>query len=102
LRLELQHLVDGGKRLVARLFDESACVHHDEIRPVRIGDQAVSVDLQQAQHPLAVHQILGTTETHKSVGAFGGRWQRNILGKSGHGGFLFDATGKKRCRAEFL
>ena len=70
LALQLQHLVDSTKRLRSRLFDETACVDDDEIRAIRIAYQVVTVNFEQAQHPLAVHRVLGAAEADKGVGAF--------------------------------
>ena len=39
--------------------------------PVGLVDQLVAVELQQAEHPLAVDEVLGAAEADEGVGALG-------------------------------
>ena len=75
LLLEGQHFVDRRKRLGPGPFDEAARVDDDEIGPVRVAHQVVAVDLQQAQHPLAIDGVFRAAETDEGVRALrvGGR-----------------------------
>ena len=73
LALELEHLVDRGERLVPGRLDEAAGVDDDEVGALRLVDQLVAVELQQAEHPLAVDEVLRAAEADEGVGAFVGR-----------------------------
>src|SRR5262245_28236209 len=81
---EVEHLVDGGKRLGAGSFDEAASVDDDEIGTVGVADEVIAVDFQQAEHPLAIDEVFRTAEADEGVGAFRGR---AVGGRAaGHGG----------------
>src|SRR5437868_15001754 len=71
LAFQLQHLVDRRKRFGPRPLDEAAGVDHDEIGSVRIAHQLVTVELQEAEHSLAVDRVFWTAEADKGVAAFG-------------------------------
>ena len=89
LALQLEHLVDRGVRLVAGPLDEAAGVDDDEIGAGRLADQLVAVELQQAEHPLAVDQILGAAEADERIGALGRG------GRGGAGSFLERSGGQQ-------
>ena len=72
LPLELEHLVDGGERLLPGRLDEAAGVDDGEVGARRVVDQLVAVELQHAQHPLAVDEVLGAAEADEGVTALGG------------------------------
>ena len=61
------------ERLGPGPLDEAAGVDDDEIGPVRLADQLVAVELQQAEHPLAIDEVLRAAEADEGVGAFGVR-----------------------------
>ena len=67
---QLEHFVDRRIRFLAGPFDEPAGVDDDEIGPLRLVDQPVAVQLQQAEHPLAVDQILRAAEADEGISAF--------------------------------
>ena len=69
--LQLEHLVDRGERLRAGRLDEAAGVDDGEVGPLRVVHQLVAVELQQAEHPLAVDEVLGAAEADEGVAAFG-------------------------------
>ena len=58
-------------------LDEAAGVDDDEIGPVGLVHQLVAVELQQAEHPLAVDEVLRAAEADEGVGALIGPGQGN-------------------------
>jgi hypothetical protein len=68
--LLFQHFTKGGARLGPRTLDKAASVDDDEIGPLRLADKFIAIELEQAQHPLAVNEIFRAAETDKGVRAF--------------------------------
>ncbi len=66
---EIEHLLDHRLRLLPRLFDESARIDDHEVRAFRIGHKRITVNGHGAQHPLAVDEILGTSQRDKGITA---------------------------------
>src|SRR5207248_4594101 len=86
LLFQLQHLVDGRKRLGPRSLDEAAGVYNDEIGPIRLADELIAVQLQQTEHPLAIDEVFWAAEADEGVGAFGlVGCARRLLGFHGGG-----------------
>ena len=79
--LELEHFVDRGERFLPGRLDEPAGVDDDEIGPARVVHQLVAVELQQAEHPLAIDEVLRAAEADERVAAFG-RAARKLIGES--------------------
>lgn len=70
LSLAVEHLADHAERLLAGRVDETAGVDDHQVGRVRVGNQSISVLGQQAEHPLGVDQVLGTTQADERVRAF--------------------------------
>ena len=69
LGLEVQHFADDRQRFLAGRLDEATGVDHDHVSAVGVGDQRVAVLGEFAEHPLGVHQVLGTAETDEGEGS---------------------------------
>ncbi len=78
---EVEHLVDGGERFLPGRLDEPARVDDGEVGAARIVDQLVAVELQQAEHPLAVDQVLGAAKADECVAALRSA-ARELIGES--------------------
>ena len=78
---EVEHLIDGGKRLLPRGLDKPARVHDRKISPPRIIDQLIAIELQQPQHPLAVDEILRAAQADECIAALR-RAARKLIGES--------------------
>ena len=66
---QFEHLTNRGERLFASSLDEAASVDNDEIGTFRLVNQAVAVELQQSQHPLAIDEVLGAAQADEGIGA---------------------------------
>jgi len=55
-------LQDGVDRLLIRLADEGAGIDEDDLRALRLLDEAVARVEQAAEHHLAVDPVLGAAE----------------------------------------
>ena len=69
---QFEHLFDRGTRLVASFFDETAGVDDDKVGTNRLMHEAIPIELQQPQHPLAVDEVLGAAETDERVRSLNG------------------------------
>jgi hypothetical protein len=65
--LEFEHLVDGAERFLTGRLDEAAGVHDREVGLGGVIDQLVAVQLEHAQHPLAVDEVLRTAQADEAV-----------------------------------
>ena len=70
LFLQIEHFLDRPERLLPRRFDEAARVDHDEVGPFGLAHELIAIELQQAEHPLAIDKIFRATEADEGVGAF--------------------------------
>ncbi len=68
---QFEHFVDRGERLCPGGLDETARVDDGEVGAARVVHQFVTIELQQAEHPLAVDEVLRTAEADKRVAALG-------------------------------
>ena len=68
--LEPDHFPDRIERLLPGTLQEATRVDDHEIGPVRLGNHFITVQTQQAEHPLAIDQVLRTAEADNRVGAF--------------------------------
>lgn len=66
---ELKHLIDRGERFCAGCFDETARVDDRKIGAARIINELVTIELQQAEHSLAVHKVLRAAQADERVPA---------------------------------
>ena len=62
----LGHLEDGFDGLALGGLDEAASVDDQDIGVLGLGDDLPAAAGKRAKHHFAVHQILGTAETHYS------------------------------------
>jgi hypothetical protein len=67
LAFELEHFVDGAERFLPGLLNKAAGVDDGEVGALGVIHQLVTVELQHAEHPLAINQILGTAEADEGV-----------------------------------
>src|SRR5262245_28059093 len=95
--LQLQHLVDGGKRLGPRPLDEAAGVDDDEVGSVRLADQLVAVEFEEAEHSLAIDKVFRAAKTDEGIRAF--TFSRRSL--SGRASRFHDA-GSGACKRAIL
>ena len=83
--LQVEHLVDRRIRLLAGGVDEGAGVHDHDVGALRLADELPAVLAEQAEHPLAVDEVLRAAEAHHGKrAAAGGRVDR--LHGPHHGG----------------
>ena len=93
--LQVEHLVDCGVRLLAGCVDESARVHDHDVGALRFADELPAVLAEQAEHPLAVDEVLRAAEAHHGKrAAAGGRVDR-LRGRH-HGGSASAGCGRGR------
>ena len=64
--LVFRHLQDGVNRLALGRLDEAARVDNDDVGVSGARRQLVAPAGQDAEHHFAVHQVLGTAQTHHS------------------------------------
>lgn len=66
---ECQHFINGSKGLGPSGFDEPAGIYDGEIGLSRVADQLVTVELEPAEHSLAIHGVFGAAETNEGISA---------------------------------
>jgi len=71
LSFQIEHFVDRGKRFGPGRFDESACVDDGEVGTLWIVHQLIAIKLQQAEHALAVDEVLRAAKADKRIAALG-------------------------------
>jgi hypothetical protein len=67
--LKLEHLVDRCERFLPGRFDKPARVHHGEVSVARVVHKLVPVELEHAEHTLAVDEVLRASEANERVTA---------------------------------
>ena len=80
------------ERLRPGPLDEAARVDDDKIGPVRLADQLIAVELQQAEHPLAIDEVFRAAEADEGVGALG-------IGAAGWSSVRIASTSVRNSRA---
>ena len=91
--LEREHLVDHPVRLLPRRLEERARVHDHEVGAPRLRDELPAVVPQEAEHALAVDEVLRTAEADEGErAASGGGVALDRHGERGR-----DAAGRRGC-----
>ncbi len=83
--LEREHFFDRPERFIARPLDESAGVDDHEVGSLGLRRQAIAVELQQAEHALAIDQIFRAAEADKRIASLVATGAGSTLG-GGTGG----------------
>ena len=71
LAFQVEHLVDRSKRFRSRSFNETARVDDSEVGAARLVHELVTIKLQQAEHALAVDEVLRAAKADKRIAALG-------------------------------
>ena len=65
VRLEFRHFENGVDGFFLRAVDESTRIHHDDVGIFLLGSNGIPLPGERSKHDFAVHQVLGTAETHE-------------------------------------